>query len=173
MLIALSWDWPLCSTISAERSAILAASLLARYELAEGTQQAILHAILAHSYRRGITPATLEARTLYDADRLDSLGASGIMRWALTGNRQKWSEWKSYAPDDPFALHRTPDDQHYLLDRFFTKLLTLPEVMTTETGRGMAHRRVTFLSLFLEELQGELVEGGYRRAEFGEKHFPE
>jgi uncharacterized protein len=156
----------------AERSAILAASLLARYELAEGTQQAIVHVILAHSYRRGIAPATLEARVLYDADRLDSLGASGIMRWALTGKRQKWSEWKSYAPDDPFALHRTPDDQHYLLDRFFTKLLALPEAMTTETGRGMAHRRVAFLSLFLEELQGELVEGGYRGAELGEKPLP-
>ena len=156
----------------AERSAILAASLLARYDLADGTQQAILHAILAHSFRRGITPMTLEARVLYDADRLDSLGASGIMRWALTSKRQKWAEWKSYAPDDPFAVQRTPDDQHYLLDRFFTKLLALPKVMTTETGRGMAQRRVAFLSLFLEELQEELVEGGYRGAELGEKHFP-
>jgi uncharacterized protein len=102
---------------------------------------------------------------LYDADRLDSLGASGLMRWAMTLKNKKWSEWKSYHPDDPFAAWRAPDEQHYLLDRFFTRLLTLPDVMTTETGRAMAERRVAFLRLFLQELQQELVEGGYSQAE--------
>src|SRR6516225_419934 len=36
----------------AERSAILAVELLAPYDLPDATQQAILHAILAHNYRR-------------------------------------------------------------------------------------------------------------------------
>jgi uncharacterized protein len=102
---------------------------------------------------------------LYDADRLDSLGASGVMRWAMTVKNRRWSEWKSYHPDDPFAAHRVPDEQHYLLDRFFTKLLLLPEVMTTQTGRAMAERRVAFLHLFLRELRQELGEGGYSQAE--------
>jgi len=149
----------------AERSAILASELLAPYELPYHTEQAILHAILAHNYRRGITPETIEARVVYDADRLDSLGASGLMRWAMTMKNRSWSEWKSYHPNDPFAARRVPDEQHYMLDRFFTKLLTMPEVMTTETGRAMAQRRVAFLHLFLQELQQELVEGGYSQAE--------
>ena len=153
----------------AERSAILAVELLARYHLSDGTQQAILHAILAHNYRRGITPATLEARVLYDADRLDSMGASGLMRWAMTLKNKKWSEWKSYDPEDPFAVHRTADDQSYLLDRFFTKLLVLPEAMMTETGRAIAQSRSAFLYLFLQELQVELVDGGYSGAELGDK----
>ena len=150
----------------AERSAILATELLARYDLPHDAERAILHAILAHSYRRGITPGTLEARVLYDADHLDSLGASGLMRWAMTMRNRRWFEWKSYHPDDPFAAQRSPDEQHYLLDRFFTKLLKLPEAMTTATGRAMAQRRVAFLHLFLQELQQELVEGGYSRAEY-------
>ena len=149
----------------AERSALLAVELLARFDLPSETQQAIRHAILAHSYRRGITPQTLEARVLYDADHLDSLGASGVMRWAMTVKNRRWSEWKSYHPDDPFAAHRAPDEQRYLLDRFFTKLLLLPEVMTTQTGRAMAERRVAFLQLFLQELRRELGEGGYSQAE--------
>lgn len=149
----------------AERSAILATELLAPYALPLDTEQAILHAILAHNYRRGITPETLEARVLYDADRLDSLGASGLMRWAMTMRNRRWSEWKSYHPDDPFAAQRAPDEQHYLLDRFFTKLLTMPEMMTTAMGRAMAQHRVAFLRLFLQELQQELVEGGYSQAE--------
>jgi uncharacterized protein len=91
------------------------------------------------------------------------------MRWAMTVKNRRWSEWKSYHPDDPFAAHRAPDEQHHLLDRFYTKLLKMPEVMTTATGRAMAGRRVAFLQLFLQELRQELAEGGYSQAE-GETH---
>ncbi len=80
---------------------------------------------------------------------------------------KKWSEWKTYHPDDPFAMNRTPDDQRYLLDRFFTKLLILPEVMMTETGRTMAQSRLAFMQLFLLELQVELVDGGYKGGRSG------
>jgi uncharacterized protein len=144
----------------AERSAKLASKLLAPYDLPPETQHAIQHAILAHGYRHGIEPATLEARVLYDADRLDSLGACGVMRWAMTTKHGRWPETSTYHPDDPFALWRNPDGQRYLLDRFFTKLLQLPEAMTTATGRVMAERRIAFLRLFLQELQQELAEGG-------------
>ena len=136
----------------AERSAKIADKLLAAYDLPLETQHAIRHAILAHVYRHGIEPATLEARVLYDADRLDSLGACGVMRWAMTA---------TYHPDDPFALWRDADGQRYLLDRFFTKLLQLNKVMMTETGRAMAERRIAFLRLYLQELQHELAIGGY------------
>ena len=155
----------------AERSAILATELLAPYALPLDTEQAILHAIHAHNYRRGITPETLEARVLYDADRLDSLGASGVIRWAMTMKSKRWSEWKTYHPEDPFAAHRAPDEQHYLLDRFFTKLLALSEAMMTETGQALAQNRLTFFGLFLQELQMELVDGGYSGAELGDKLF--
>jgi uncharacterized protein len=145
----------------AERSAVLATELLAPYNLPLDTQYAILHAILAHSYRHGVDPATLEARVLYDADRLDSLGASGVMRWAMTTKHWRWPETRTYHPHDPFALWRVPDGQRYLLDRFFTKLLKLHEAMTTTTGRAMAERRTAFLHLYLQELKQELAEGGY------------
>ena len=145
----------------AERSAKLAAKLLAAYDLPSQTQYAIRHAILSHCYRHGIEPATLEARVLYDADRLDSLGACGVMRWAMTTKHGRWPETGTYHPDDPFALWRNPDGQRYLLDRFFTKLLQLSDAMMTATGRAMAERRIAFLRLFLQELQQELTEGGY------------
>jgi uncharacterized protein len=135
----------------AERSAKLAKQLLAAYDLPPET----LQAILAHGYRHGIEPATLEARVLYDTDRLDSLGASGVMRWAMTMKRGRWPQTRTYHPDDPFALWRDPDGQHYQLDRFFTKLLKLQEAMTTTSGRAMAERRIAFLRLFLQEFQHE------------------
>jgi uncharacterized protein len=145
----------------AERSAVLGTKLLAPYDFPLDTQHAIVHAILAHSYRHGIEPATLEARVLYDADRLDSLGACGVMRWAMTTKHGRWKETRTYHPNDPFALWRVPDGQHYLLDRFFTKLLKLQEAMTTETGRAMAEHRIAFMRRYVQELQQELAEGGY------------
>ena len=144
----------------AERSAKLAKHLLAAYDLPSETRKAILHAILAHGYRHGIEPAMLEACVLYDADRLDSLGASGVMRWAMTTRHAHWPEIRTYHPDDPFALWREPDGQRYLLDRFFTKLFKLQEAMRTTTGRAMAARRIAFLRLYLQELLHELAEGG-------------
>ena len=144
----------------AEHSAKLAQKLLAPYDFPLDTQHAILHAIQAHSFRHGIEPATLEARVLYDADRLDSLGACGVMRWAMTAKHGRLPQTRTYHADDPFALWREPDGQHYLLDRFFTKHLQLAEAMTTATGCAMAERRVAFLRLYLHELQHELAEGG-------------
>jgi uncharacterized protein len=144
----------------AQRSAKLAQQLLAPYDFPRATRHAICHAILAHSFRQGLEPATLEACVLYDADRLDSLGACGVMRWAMTAKHGRWPQTRIYHPDDPFALWRDPDGQHYLLDRFFAKHLQLTGAMTTATGRAMAERRVAFLRLYLQELQHELAEGG-------------
>jgi len=86
----------------------------------------------------------------------DSLGASGVLRWAMTSTHRRWPETKTYHPEDPFAIQRLPDDKHYLLDRFFTKLLNLHEVMTTASGRAMAQRRTAFLRLYLQEFQRDL-----------------
>jgi hypothetical protein len=82
------------------------------------------------------------------------------MRWAMTMKRGRWPEIRTYHPDDPFALWRDPDGQHYQLDRFFTKLLKLQEGMMTTTGQAMATRRIAFLHLYLQELQHELTIGG-------------
>jgi uncharacterized protein len=144
----------------AARSAKLAKQLLTSYGLTHEGQQPILHAILAHSYRHGTRPLTLEACVLYDADRLDSLGASGVMRWAMTMKHGHWPETRTYHPEDPFAMWREPDGQRYQLDRFFTKLLKMQETMKTSTGRAMAGQRIDFLRIYLQELYRELEEGG-------------
>jgi hypothetical protein len=82
------------------------------------------------------------------------------MRWALTMKHGRWPEMRTYHPEDPFALWRELDAQHYQLDRFFTKLLKLQEAMMTTTGRAMAGRRIAFLHRYLQELQHELTIGG-------------
>ena len=140
----------------ADVSATLAKELLAEQDVPLATQEAILHAIAAHSFSRGIEARTIEARVVRDADRLDSLGATGILRWAITGTLRRTPQTRSYHPADPFAEHHEPDDHRYMLDHFYSKLLKLGDTMATETGRALAQRRTAFMHHYLNELKKEL-----------------
>jgi len=143
-------------THHADLSVTLADEVLKTYEIPEPKQQAILHAILAHSFSRGVAPETLEARVLRDADRLDGLGAIGIMRWAITGAVWRLPQTQPYDPDDPFTERHMPNDRLYMLDHFYSKLLKLSETMMTETGHSLAQRRTAFMSTYLYEFRREL-----------------
>jgi uncharacterized protein len=143
----------------ADLSVSEAGLLCQQLRIAPHSQEAILHAILAHSFSRGVQPRTLEARVVRDADRLDGLGAIGIMRWAITGAVRRDPQTLCYHPGDPFAEQHTPDDSHYMLDHFFSKLLRLSEGMTTATGRELAEQRTAFMRTYLNEFRYELVVG--------------
>ena len=140
----------------ADLSVLSALEILSAYHLTPDTQEAILHAIAAHSFSLGVEPRTLEAKVLRDADRLDSLGAIGILRWAITGTIQRTPQTQSYHPDDPLAEWHTPDDRRYMLDHFFTKLLKLNNTMSTQTGRALAQQRTAFMHTYLNEFRREL-----------------
>lgn len=115
--------------------------------------QAIAHAIEAHSFSAGITPETLEAKIVQDADRLDALGAIGIARCLQTGTALGS---KLYSSDDPFADDRVADDRASTIDHFYTKLLTLASTMQTEAGRAEAGRRTEFMQQYLDQLRHEI-----------------
>lgn len=113
----------------------------------------IADAIRDHSFSRGAVPATPLGRALQDADRLEALGAIGLLRCVSTGVRMQ-GEW--FHGDDPWAAHRELDDTRYSVDHFYKKLLLLPATMRTEAGRAEAERRAAFLRAFLVQLGVEL-----------------
>ncbi len=115
-----------------------------------------MHAIVAHSFSKGIEPRTLEARVVRDADRLDGLGAIGVLRWAITGALRRTPTTRSYHPEDPFAERHTLDDSRYMLDHFYSKLLKLVDTMSTESGRRLARERTDFMRVYLDEFRREL-----------------
>jgi uncharacterized protein len=134
-----------------------AKALLANYELPAQTLEAIVHAIAAHSFSRGIEPRTLEASIVRDADRLDSLGAIGIVRWAITGTIRRTPQTCTYNPLDPFGKLHTLDDERFMLDHFYSKLLKLGDGISTATGRRLARERTAFMRLYLDEFRKELA----------------
>ncbi len=148
-------DSPLRSRAS-RLSAEKAVPLLEAMGLDPDRARAAGHAIEAHSYSAGIPPATLEARILQDADRLEALGAIGLARCFYTGGKMGTALWEA---GDPLGRSgRALDDRAYSVDHFPLKLMRLPDLMTTDEGRRLARRRARVLALYLAQLERELLD---------------
>jgi uncharacterized domain HDIG len=73
----------------AESSAGLAVNILHKTGYSQDIVQRVKDAIVAHS-REGYEPETLEAQILYDADKLDFVGAIGLGRLFTLAGVQGW-----------------------------------------------------------------------------------
>ncbi|MFT6863159.1 MAG: hypothetical protein ACJAVK_001720 [Akkermansiaceae bacterium] len=116
--------------------------------------EAIHHAITAHSFSAKITPETIEAKVLQDADRIDALGAIGLSRCLMLGGHMGSL---LYNPNDPFCQNRATDDANFCVDHFFAKLLSLKDTMQTSAGKSLAKERTQFLNDFLDQLRTEIA----------------
>lgn len=139
--------------LASERSAAAARERLPALGFAPEAVARIADAIRDHSFSRGAVPETALGRALQDADRLEALGAIGLLRCVSTGVRMGGA-W--FDAEDPWAEARPLDDTRYSVDHFFKKLLLLPATMRTEAGRQEAERRAAFLREFLSRLGDEI-----------------
>ena len=113
----------------------------------------IQKAIIEHSFSKGLKPSCLEAAIVQDADRLDALGAIGVLRCAAV-NTQMQSNF--YDPFDPLAEMRELNDRAFMLDHYFVKLFKLPELMNTARAREMAKERIQYMQEFIQQLMTEV-----------------
>ena len=140
------------SRLSAEAAAPLARAC----GFPEAKIPALKHAITAHSFSANMSPKTLEAKILQDADRLDALGAIGLARMLMVSGALARP---LYDPQDPMAKRRPPDDTAFALDHFQSKLFTLANTMQTATARQIAEERTNYMRAYLARLKGEINEG--------------
>tara|TARA_Y100000768_G_C23988861_1_gene690726 strand:- start:5595 stop:6230 length:636 start_codon:yes stop_codon:yes gene_type:complete len=136
-----------------EFAAHKAEELLLQADYSPAEIAAIKKIIIEHSFSRGEKPSTLESQILQDADRLDTLGAIGIMRTTTVGSKMGAHY---YHPEDPWAKQRDYDDKKYTLDHYFTKLFKLPAMMNTTLGQKEAEKRVLFMQNFLHAFTQEV-----------------
>lgn len=141
---------PYASTESAEKSA----ELLPAYGFSKESIEDICNAIRDHSFSAGRVPSSDLGRCLQDADRLDALGAIGVMRNITTGVQLGA---KLFHQCDPWAVNRQLDDVKYSVDHYFVKLFTLPKTMCTPAGKKEAEQRIEAMKTFLDELARELM----------------
>ncbi|MBK8047302.1 MAG: HD domain-containing protein [Anaerolineales bacterium] len=140
-------------------AAQFAGELLLARGMAPERVQNVVHAIEAHRFRdQTIRPNTVEAKCLYDADKLDSIGAIGVARaFAFAGahNNRLWTEpWREAPPDDakPEGGDYTP------VHEFVYKLQRILATLFTETGRKLGARRHAAMVAFYDQLDAEMLD---------------
>jgi uncharacterized protein len=148
-----SWE---ARTQASRLSASYAQELLTHLDYPdEGRHSAISHAIETHSFSANISPETIEAMIVQDADRLDALGAIGVLRMAVTGGTSKTPYL--YCADDIFGENRFLDDETFICDHLWKKLLKLPEKLHTSAAKHIAHERLATMKIFINALAAEVT----------------
>lgn len=142
--------------MSSQYAAIKAEEVLRSMNFPQEKIGAVCHAIRTHSFSAQLQPETVEAKIIQDADRMESLGALGVMRTFYVSGRMGG---KPFDPDDLYAEKRALDDKTFGLDHFFVKLFKLPSQLQTQGGRYLANKRVEFLHDFIKELEDNIKQG--------------
>jgi len=116
----------------------------------------VVHCIEAHRFRdRRNEPRTIEAQVLFDADKLDAIGATGVGRaiaYAASHGQPVYAP-----PSDAFLRsgQTQAGEPHSSYHEHLFKLRKIKERLYTQTGRHLAQGRHDFLEAFYEQLLAE------------------
>ena len=139
----------------AQQGAQMAAEMVADLPLTEAQRGNVVHCVRAHRFRKEPHPETIEARVLFDADKLDAIGAVGIARtYQFAGEVGARLHNPNHDVSNTRAYSR--DDTGFR--EYQVKLRHIKDRMLTNAGRRVAaerhHFMVRFFERFLEEIEG-------------------
>ena len=139
------------------RSAEFAGKILAEDGWSMERIQAVQHCIRAHRFRDDREPpATLEAKCLFDADKLDVLGAIGAVRvvvYAALAGTPFYSQ-----PSEQFLATgiEEPGELHSAYHEYLFKLRKIQDRLYTASAKALAAGRSRYLDEFFVQLQAEI-----------------
>jgi uncharacterized protein len=117
---------------------------------------AVQHCIRAHRFRHSQeAPQTLEAQVLFDADKLDAIGATGAARAVGHAALNHQPFFREPSPQFWQTGEREPGEPHTAFHEFVFKLGKLPDRLYTTTARSLAAERHAFLEAFFMRLGQE------------------
>ncbi|MBN1849350.1 MAG: HD domain-containing protein [Deltaproteobacteria bacterium] len=131
----------------AQKGAEIATGLLRNYPLSEDQKANIIHCIQSHRFRGVDKPESLEAKVLFDADKLDSIGAIGIGR-AFQFAGEIGAKLHNPLIDPSDSLPYTEEDTGYR--EFRQKLIKIKDKMMTDEGVRIAKERHEFMVAFFQ-----------------------
>jgi len=141
----------------AEASALRAREVLASYPLDQ--VERVSQIIREHRYRSGPAPSSLESRVLFDADKLDAIGAIGIARaFAYSGahgQRLTPRVWEDVQRHDVALMPGDETQEHTPVHEYRQKLVHVADHLYTETGKRIAQERCAYMAVFFERLHRE------------------
>lgn len=131
----------------------IAKKILEKHGIEDKKIQAILHCIKTHRFRGKVQPKTLEAKILFDADKLDSIGAVGLGRAFLFAG-EVGARLHNKNIDIEKTKPYTKEDTAYR--EFLLKLRKVKDRMFTREGKGIARQRHRFMVDFFKRLDKEI-----------------
>ncbi|WP_207694219.1 hypothetical protein DOK67_0002457 [Enterococcus sp. DIV0212c] len=121
--------------------------------------QEILHIIRNLSFSQELEgnaeKLTIEGQIVQDADRLDAMGAIGIIRTIYYGGHKGNRIYDPEIP--PRTLHSKAEyrNESTVINHFYEKILLLNNSLNTRYAKEIGDQRQKFLELFLEEFLEE------------------
>ncbi len=137
----------------AEKGGILARQLLEKYNLDKKKIDKIVHCIECHRFRGNKIPQSKEAKILFDADKLDSIGTVGIGRAFLFAG-EIGAKLHNKDVDIEKTKPYTKEDTAYR--EFMVKLRKVKDRMLTREGKRIAEERHKFMIDFFDRLNKEI-----------------
>ncbi len=144
----------------------MAEQILRRFNYPEKTVQNVVHCISTHRFRGNNAPKTIEAKILFDADKLDAIGAVGIARaYIIAGERgeplyREENNMEKYKADNLVGgklTGRIKDiSKHSVNIEYETKFKKIPDRLFTKSAKEIATKRLLFMNVFFEKLKNEI-----------------
>ena len=140
----------------AEKGAQMAWPIIKDLPLSESRKENVIHCIRSHRFRGNHAPKTVEAKVLFDADKLDAIGAVGVARAFLFAGE---IGARLHSPEISIEDSRSYSKDDTGFREFMVKLSRIKDKIQTKEGRKMAKERHDFMERFfkrfLEEYEGK------------------
>ncbi|MDA3836031.1 MAG: HD domain-containing protein [Nanoarchaeota archaeon] len=136
----------------AEIGALMAEGILTGYGLGKETIEKIKGCILKHRFSRGHTPETKEEKILYDADKIDNIGAIGILRAA---NYSGTYNGRTHNPEVHHEDVRAYSREDTAYQHYHIKLKKIKDKLFTAEAKRIAEGRHDFMKDFFDRVNAE------------------
>ena len=138
------------------RSAEFAETILLKENRGPSKIRAVQHCIRAHRFREDERPQTIEAKVLFDADKLDVIGAIGVTRALAYAFQVKQPAFADPSKKFMRSGKKEVGEPHSAYHEYVFKLKKISGVLLTETAKKIAGHRQIYLNEFFEELADEM-----------------
>jgi uncharacterized protein len=137
----------------AEIGAKMAKEILEKYNVEKEKIEKVVYCIQTHRFRKNKRPETKEAKVLFDADKLDSIGAIGIGRAFLFAGE---IGAKFYDKDVDIKKIKEYSKDATVYREYMVKLRKIKNKLFTKEGKRIAEGRHRFMVEFFKRLNKEI-----------------
>jgi len=143
----------------------MADEILRTLKYPERTIDHVKQCIAAHRYRREKQPSTTEAKILFDADKLDVIGAIGIARCLMIAGQYGERLYSSVLIDESVQANLVDGKRNGRIKiisqqapniEFETKFKHIPDTLHSAKAKHLAHQRIEYMAHFFERLRKEI-----------------